>query len=97
MTECRCGEWDKIGHCVKCFEHYADKWDELWEEIESLRSDLEKANERCSQWADIAGAHGAERDEWKRRFFVIWDWMATNFQPWLLEDHPEAKDWVEEE
>ena len=45
------------------------------EEIESLRSDLEKANERCSQWADIAGAHGAEKDKWKQLAMHLLDWV----------------------
>ena len=83
--ECRCGEWDKIGHCVKCFEHYADKWGELWEEIESLRSQVEILTNSYK----VACRSG---DLFLKRYQILRDNLSPEEYGELCELWPELKD-----
>ena len=41
MIDCNCGEWNKEGYCVKCGEHFTDRWDKNLEEIQRLKDELE--------------------------------------------------------
>jgi len=80
-AEAEAKEVDSRGKEIKTLREQNDKCHELRlkfideqivvirekdKQIKSLRDDLEKAEERCSQWADIAGENGAEKDEWKQ-------------------------------
>lgn len=38
----------------------------LLDEVERLRADVHSANERASEWSEIAGEHGAEVDRMRR-------------------------------
>ncbi len=81
-------------------------------EIESLRSDYENVchdielqNKQMMEWyADKRQAED-ERDEYKRRFNMLWEWMQSGYTypngilyaKDFIQIHPEAAQWYEEE
>jgi hypothetical protein len=53
MSDCTCGEWDMYGYCIKCGEHYTDKWDKHLATIQQLSQALEKiANQETGEWKE---------------------------------------------
>ena len=77
----------------------------LREEIESLRSRIKQLSTESDRLETGVRKAWKERDEYKRRFDMLWEWMQSGYTypngilyaKDFIQIHPEAAQWYEEE